>query len=517
MTARFRSSGRGRCTRARVSGPASGSVCRAIVSSSGHQTQSYPGFLTSPTGRIIRAHLPHREPQERRVRHARTSFGARRARRPPHPRPSRHAPGCGRRRHLQPVRGIPRPRARPRARRRWPRCTRRSVRSESRGPRGRRTARHLRLRARQRRRRAPLLRGIRARIGRRRRGRDRGPGAPRARAGARRGHHDPRPRTALPARLADVAQGEERDRHRQRGPFARAPRARPRLQPRDRLVGRSGAARRHRQLRRRIARRAARPRRHQVRVYSPSGRAAGFAASHDIEAVSDADFAFAAAAADVIVTCTTADHQVVDRVLLEGGRAMLIDAHRTGSVLAHSAWCPSPSAAADARQLVIDLGMPRNVAPDVVEVPGVELLDLETIRIHAPLEELGATDAARELVGQARAQLPRGPQRRRRHADRRGPAPARHRHPRRRDRPGPLAWRRRRTHRGRPSAHGRGAAAQAHGALARARAGRRAACVDRRGRRGVRRAPPRPRRRCATGRRRMPPGAARAPSQADAS
>ena len=166
----------------------------------------------------------------------------------------------------------------------------------------------------------------------------------------------------------------------------------------------------------------------QVRVYSPSGRAAGFAASHGIEAVSDADYAFAAAAADVIVTCTTADHQVVDRLLLEGGRAMLIDAHRTGSVLAaFRAWCPSPSAAADARQLVIDLGMPRNVAPDVVDVPGVELLDLETIRIHAPLEELGATDAARELVRPGCAQLPRGPQRRRRHADRGGAAAARHR------------------------------------------------------------------------------------------
>ena len=59
---------------------------------------------------------------------------------------------------------------------------------------------------------------------------------------------------------------------------------------------------------------------------------------------------------------------------------------------------PAPSRA-PARQLVIDLGLPRNVAPDVVEVPGVELLDLETISIHAPLEELGATDAARAIVG----------------------------------------------------------------------------------------------------------------------
>ncbi len=57
-----------------------------------------------------------------------------------------------------------------------------------------------------------------------------------------------------------------------------------------------------------------------------------------------------------------------------------------------------PAAAPAARQLVIDLGLPRNVSPDVTLVSGVELLDLETIRIHAPLEELGATDAAREIV-----------------------------------------------------------------------------------------------------------------------
>jgi glutamyl-tRNA reductase len=54
-----------------------------------------------------------------------------------------------------------------------------------------------------------------------------------------------------------------------------------------------------------------------------------------------------------------------------------------------------------ARQLVIDLGLPRNVDPDVSDVPGVELLDLETIRIHAPLEQLNATSEARKLVGRA--------------------------------------------------------------------------------------------------------------------
>ncbi|HEY1106866.1 MAG TPA: glutamyl-tRNA reductase, partial [Agromyces sp.] len=166
-----------------------------------------------------------------------------------------------------------------------------------------------------------------------------------------------------------------------------------------------------------------------VRVYSPSGRAAKFARNHDITAVSHAGYAIAAAAADVIITCTTAEHHVVDRVLLEGGRATLASSHSAlaapaaGSGVAGSAttepdasaaapsdagvlaefraWCPVPEAALGARQLVIDLGMPRNVATDVVDVDGGELLDLETIRRHAPLEELGASDDARVLIERA--------------------------------------------------------------------------------------------------------------------
>ncbi|WP_082571247.1 glutamyl-tRNA reductase [Agromyces sp. Root1464] len=148
-----------------------------------------------------------------------------------------------------------------------------------------------------------------------------------------------------------------------------------------------------------------------VRVFSPSGRAAKFATSHGIEAVGHRDVAAAAATSDVIVTCTTAEHHVVDRALLEAGRAGF--GASAGSAAAGSAAAGTAAAArplglvagpAEApveRQLVIDLGLPRNVAPDVVEVHGVELLDLETIRIHAPLEEFGATDAARAIVGGA--------------------------------------------------------------------------------------------------------------------
>ena len=127
-----------------------------------------------------------------------------------------------------------------------------------------------------------------------------------------------------------------------------------------------------------------------VRVYSPSGRADRFARGHGIEGVARGEYAAAAASADIIVTCTTAEHHVVDRALLTVGREELA---------ASVALLPGATTAVpELRQLVIDLGLPRNVAPDVVDLPGVELLDLETIKIHAPLEELGSTDAARAIV-----------------------------------------------------------------------------------------------------------------------
>lgn len=142
-----------------------------------------------------------------------------------------------------------------------------------------------------------------------------------------------------------------------------------------------------------------------VAVYSPTGRGARFAANHGIEAVASNEYAMAAAGADLIVTCTVVDHHVVDRGLLELGRTELAVAARPAPVaLLPGGERPADEAdaAADApRQLVIDLGLPRNVDPEVAELPGVELLDLETIKIHAPLEEFGATDAARELVERA--------------------------------------------------------------------------------------------------------------------
>ena len=153
-----------------------------------------------------------------------------------------------------------------------------------------------------------------------------------------------------------------------------------------------------------------------VRVYSPSGRALKFARSHGIEAVPELAFTRATAECDVILTCTTVEHHVIDARLLGAGRALLAGNPQSLAEIAPLV-APSGSRAdtvADAhaeehaeapadvpRQLIIDLGLPRNVDPDVAEVPRVDLLDLETIRIHAPLEELNATSEARQLVGKA--------------------------------------------------------------------------------------------------------------------
>jgi glutamyl-tRNA reductase len=106
-------------------------------------------------------------------------------------------------------------------------------------------------------------------------------------------------------------------------------------------------------------------------VFSPSGRADAFGAKYGVAV--QRDLAGAMLDADVIITCTSST--VIG----------------TSSVIGKE------------RRLIIDLGMPRNVDPAVAALEGIELLDLETISLHAPLEELTAAEDARELVGNAAA------------------------------------------------------------------------------------------------------------------
>ncbi len=126
----------------------------------------------------------------------------------------------------------------------------------------------------------------------------------------------------------------------------------------------------------------------QVHVFSPSGRAGIFAAKHDVLSVAADGLIEAIAAADIVVTVSAALNSSADSV-----------------VLTH-ADVAAASVRADSlpRRLIIDLGLPRNVDPLVADIDGVELLDLETIGLHAPIQELTAESDARAFVGEAAAQ-----------------------------------------------------------------------------------------------------------------
>jgi glutamyl-tRNA reductase len=110
-----------------------------------------------------------------------------------------------------------------------------------------------------------------------------------------------------------------------------------------------------------------------ITVFSPTGRGAAFATKHGL-ALSE-DLTDAVARAEIVITCTAA-------------------------LAIHPVNVPDNN-----RRILIDLGLPRNIDPAVGSLPGVELLDLEIIRMHAPLEELSAADDARSLVGAAAAEF----------------------------------------------------------------------------------------------------------------
>lgn len=117
-----------------------------------------------------------------------------------------------------------------------------------------------------------------------------------------------------------------------------------------------------------------------VRVWSRTGRAQTFALKHGIEAVDQDGLVDAVAVSDLVVTCSVAPTVLLDREIVE-------QASRRPDAVVH--------------RLVIDLGLPRNVDRDVAWVTGTELLDLETIGLHAPLEDFTATERARSIVSDA--------------------------------------------------------------------------------------------------------------------
>lgn len=106
-----------------------------------------------------------------------------------------------------------------------------------------------------------------------------------------------------------------------------------------------------------------------IRVYSPTGRAQVFAERSATEPTNELSPSLTWA--DVVITCTTRLSVGVDDV---------------------------PQ---DATFYAVDLGLPRNIDPEVGELEGVTLLDLETVRMHAPLVQWSAAEDARAVVDAA--------------------------------------------------------------------------------------------------------------------
>lgn len=118
----------------------------------------------------------------------------------------------------------------------------------------------------------------------------------------------------------------------------------------------------------------------EIAVFSPSDRAQRFARREGVVAVRRGDLAERLGAADLVISCSIATAPILDAAKLGRARACVPNAPR---------------------QLVVDLGLPRNIDPDVAGLQDVELLDLQTIGLHAPLPELQATDEARMLIAHA--------------------------------------------------------------------------------------------------------------------
>lgn len=139
-----------------------------------------------------------------------------------------------------------------------------------------------------------------------------------------------------------------------------------------------------------------------IAVYSPSGRAQAFAANRGVRAVSADALEDELAAADIVIACSTAHDPILDAPLI--ARTVTPTAHPFCSALTGRA--PGSTEATRQRtpprpRLFIDLGLPRNIAPNAADISGVELLDLELVARHAGVDELSAEAEARKITGDA--------------------------------------------------------------------------------------------------------------------
>lgn len=114
-----------------------------------------------------------------------------------------------------------------------------------------------------------------------------------------------------------------------------------------------------------------------ISVYSASGRAESFVASRGGTALNDDTLPLAVAQASLLVGCSGSEHQLSRDDLARMRHQNL------------------------RRLTAIDLALSHDFAPDIAELPGVDLLTLETVRQAAPAEQAATLADASAMVADA--------------------------------------------------------------------------------------------------------------------
>ena len=110
-----------------------------------------------------------------------------------------------------------------------------------------------------------------------------------------------------------------------------------------------------------------------ISVFSPSGRAQDFALSRGLSLVEREGLSAAIARADLLVSCSGNAGDLLTKATLSAATRPL---------------------------MVIDVSLSRDVSPEVESLPNVDLVNLEVIKRHAPVEHSDALLAAQSLIGQ---------------------------------------------------------------------------------------------------------------------
>ena len=114
----------------------------------------------------------------------------------------------------------------------------------------------------------------------------------------------------------------------------------------------------------------------EILVASNSGRAKDFAATRGLTAIEPGEISSVIAKVDLVITCSGSSGQVIDKQLIQNSGAI-------------------------AQLMIVDVALSHDVASNVAELENVELVNLETIKHHAPREHGEAILHAQEIVANA--------------------------------------------------------------------------------------------------------------------